>query len=201
MRFFNLENIPKGYLKSCFLPRPIAWISSLSKEGKVNLAPFSFYNLVSDSPPMIIFSTTGQHIESGKKDTLLNIEDTKKFTINVPSYRHAKKLNITSSMVNRDINEFELAEIDYLISKTNGIPFVKDISIRIECEYYKSISLPKASDDLINIMVIGYVTGIGVNDDIIKNGRIDVDSLKPISRLGYNDYAFIDHSNIFEIVR
>ena len=201
MQFYSLGDIPKGYLKSCFLPRPIAWISSLSKEGKVNLAPFSFYNLVSDSPPMIIFSTTGKHVEGGKKDTLQNIEETKKFIINVPSYRHAESLNITSSMVNREINEFELAEIDYLVSKTNGIPFVKDISIRIECEYYKSISLPKGSDDLINIMIIGYVTGIGVGDDIVKNGKIDVGSLKPISRLGYNDYAFIDNSNMFEIIR
>ena len=201
MIFYDLESMPRGLLKSCFLPRPIAWISSLSKEGKVNLAPFSFYNLVSDSPPMIIFSTTGKHVEGGKKDTLQNIEETKKFTINVPSYRHAESLNITSSMVNRDINEFELAEIDYLVSKTNGIPFVKDISIRIECEYYKSISLPKSADDLVNVMIIAYVKGIGINKEIFKNNKLDVNMLKPISRLGYNDYAFIDSTNIFEIVR
>ena len=201
MKFFTLNTLPRGFLKACFTPRPIAWISSLSQEGRVNLAPFSFYSLVSDAPPMIVFSTTNQHIEGGSKDTLLNIEKTKKFTINVPSLKHAHQLNLTSGMFKRSINEFDQADIAYTVSDSNGVPFVKDISIRIECEYYESIRLPKHNETLVNTMIIAYVTGIGVAENVIQNGRINIASIKPIARLGYDNYTFVGLENIFELKR
>ncbi len=79
--FYESDQLPPGLFKSCVVPRPIGWVSSIDKEGRENLAPFSYFNAVCDDPPMVMFATTGSHKEGGPKDSLKNIEETKEFVI------------------------------------------------------------------------------------------------------------------------
>lgn len=91
MFFDSTKKLPKGLFKACVIPRPIAWISTVSKSGVDNLAPFSYFNIVADEPPMVMFSTTEAHVEKGEKDTLRNVEETGEFVVNITSYALKEK--------------------------------------------------------------------------------------------------------------
>ncbi|WP_150463335.1 flavin reductase family protein [Francisella sp. XLW-1] len=198
--YYDVENLPRGFMKASFVPRPIAWVSSVDKNGVANLAPFSYYAPVCDSPYMIMFAISNEHIEGGHKDTLKNILETKNFVINVPSYSFREQVNKTSESVSRDIDEFELAGLEKGISEIYKIPFVKNIPMYIECELHDTYQLPGKKEGWTNMMVIAYVKGLHVNDNVITDNKIDISKVKPISRLGYHDYAFIE-DNIFSIER
>lgn len=197
--FFSSQDLPKGLFKASIVPRPIAWISTSDKERNFNLAPFSYFNAVSDSPPMIMFSTTNAHIEGGPKDTLKNIEETGEFVVNIATFEMRSLINQSSADLSRSISEFEFAGVEYDLSKIIKAPLVKRSPINIECEYHSSVQLPSNSEELINRMVIGKVLGIHIKDDVMVKGLIDINLVQPIARLGYNDYAKI--GEIFSMTR
>ena len=95
--------------KSLVVPRPIGWISSRDLEGRVNLAPFSYFNAVADDPPTVMFSAGGKHLEGGHKDTPLNVEATGEFVFNLATWELKDKMNLTSATAPRDWDEFKLA--------------------------------------------------------------------------------------------
>ncbi len=198
--FYSASELPRGLFKSCIVPRPIAWVSSVSKKGILNLAPFSYFNAVSDEPPMIMFSTTGAHTEGDAKDSLKNIEETGEFVVNIVSYNMREAMNLSSADLPRDHNEFELSGVTPESSALIKVPRVKESLIHLECAYYSSVQLPTPSREVINRMVIGKVLGIHVNPSVITEGRIDMTKLQPIARLGYNDYVKVE-KDIFEIIR
>lgn len=197
--FYDAKNLPKGIFKACVIPRPIAWVSSISEDAILNLAPFSYFNAVADSPPMVMFSTTNAHIEGGGKDSLLNIEATKEFVINIATYNMREAMNSTSEDLLRHENEFAVVGVEYEPSEIVKVPRVKDSPIHLECIYYTSVQLPIEKSEMINRMVIGRVVGIHVREEILTEGRIDISKLQPIARLGYNDYAKINE--VFTIIR
>ncbi|PJD91617.1 MAG: hypothetical protein CK424_06210 [Legionella sp.] len=186
--FYTLKDMPKGLLNACVVPRPIAWISSVSKFGIPNLAPFSYFNIVCENPAMVLFSTTKAHIEGGPKDTLKNIEETGEFVINIVTLQLMEAMNLTSASLLRAVNEFDFANIDYEPSHLIHVPRVKDSPIHLECEYHDSIQLPSDSEKYVNKMVIGKVKGIHVNPSVMTDGFIDLKKMQLIARVGYGKY-------------
>lgn len=188
---YAADSLPQGLFKACIVPRPIAWVSSRSKEGFLNLAPFSYFNAVADRPPMVMFATTDAHREGGAKDSQRNIEETKEFVVNIATYPLREYVNLTSADLLRQESEFDFAKIEQEPSDFVSVPRVKDSPIHLECVYHTTISLPKDNDNVVNCLVIGRVVGIHVNESVVTGGRIDIKKLQPIARLGYKDYAKI----------
>ncbi len=195
----NNHGLPHNPFKACIVPRPIAWISSQDREGNINLSPYSYFNALSDDPPMVMFSTTTAHIEGGLKDTIKNIEETGEFVVNLASYDLRESVNKTSANLARTQNEFEFAELETEPSMLVKPPRVKASHIHLECLYHQSIQLPTKNETQVNRVVIGKVIGIHIRDTVLTNGLVDVKKLRPIARLGYMDYAVI--SDIFSMGR
>lgn len=187
------KKLPKGLFKACVIPRPIAWISSKDIDGNHNLSPFSYFNIVCEDPPMVMFATTGAHQNGGAKDTLKNVEATKEFTVNLVNYNSREAMNITSIGFSRGINEFDMAEVAHLPGELIQTHRVKESPISLECIYHQSIQLPTSNDaHLINRMVLGEVVGIHVDPKVLtQDKRIDTNKLNLIARLGYNKYTKI----------
>lgn len=185
------QKLPKGLFKACVIPRPIAWISSKDRQGNHNLAPFSYFNIISEDPPMIMFATTGSHNDGGAKDTLKNVEATKEFTVNLVSYENKEAMNLTAGDFPRQINEFDIAKVEYLPGEIIQTYRVKQSPISMECIYHQSIQLPTPmNSNLVNRMILAKVVGIHLNSDILTHDkRIDINRLNLIARLGYHSYS------------
>ena len=182
--------------KALVVPRPIGWISTLSEDGTPNLAPFSFFNAISDNPPMIMFSF------GGRNDTLRNIEATKECTCSFASKSLIDAMNMSSAGVDRSVSEFSLANVAGADSQLVKPQRVAASPAAMECRYWKSIELPpKANGSPGYTMVIAEVVGIYIDDTFIKEGLVDTAAMQPIARLGYMDYAVIDESNMFSLNR
>ena len=180
--------LPKGLFKACVVQRPIAWVSTVDKVGHFNIAPFSYFNIVCEDPPMVMFSTTNAHADGGAKDSLKNAEDTGEFVVNIATYEQRDAVNLSSLELPRGESEFELASIEHEKSELVKAPRVKHAPIHLECAYHQSVQLPTSSSANINRMVIGRVLGVHVRPEILTDGLIDIEKMRPIARLGYNDY-------------
>ncbi|MDH5435034.1 MAG: flavin reductase family protein [Gammaproteobacteria bacterium] len=192
------HNLPHNPFKSCIVPRPIAWISTISQAGIANLAPYSYFNGVATDPPMVMFSTDGLPENRGK-DTLNNILQTREFVVNMVSSDLQNAMNITSTSVAPDVDEFELAGLDKSASRLVKPPGVKQSPIQMECVYFDKLELPVTSSGLRNVLVTGKVVGIHIKDEFLNDGIIDIERITPLARMGYQDYTKIDQ--VFKIVR
>jgi len=183
---YQLGTVRPGVFKASIIPRPIAWISTMSKEGVTNLAPFSYFQAISDSPPMIMFVASPKNTANDIKDTAKNIEDTKEFVINIVS-EQAKELMMMSS-VNLPYNESEIDIFDIPTkpSQIVAVPSVAISHINIECTHVQTIEIEN------NKMIIGKVLGIHIDDEILDNDKINIAKLRPLCRLGYDQYSIID---------
>ena len=182
--------------KALIVPRPVGWVSTLSEDGIPNLAPFSFFNAVGDSPPMIMFSV------GWRNNTLKNIEATKECTISFASKPLIDAMNMSSAGVDKSVNEFSLAGIEGAESQMVKPERVAASPAAMECRYWKSIEMPAKHDGSPGYtMVLAEVVGVYINDEFIKDGLVDTASMQPIARLGYMDYAVVDESNTFSLNR
>jgi len=174
-------------LTSAVVPRPIGFISSLSSEGFVNLAPFSFFNAVCGEPPMIIFSAANRH---PLKDTLSNVHATREFVVNIVSEDIVEAMNLTAADYAPDINEFEVSGLTPVASDIVRPPRVLESPVNMECRVHDIV---KVSDKPMGCsIVIGEVIRFHVRDSIIdKDMFIDPDKLKPVARLGGPSYSRI----------
>lgn len=178
-------------LTALIVPRPIGWISTVDRQGRVNLAPYSFYNAVSASPPMVYFATTGTYGDNPTKHSRRNAEETGEFVVNMVSADLAKQMNITTSMVEYGVDEMKLAGLAPAPSRYVKPPRVEGSPIALECKYWKTIEMPieEGREKQQAVVVFGCVVGIHIDDRIIKNGRIDTLAFKPVARLGYSEYT------------
>lgn len=181
--------------KALVVPRPIGWVSTLNKEGKANLAPFSFFNAISDAPAMLMFS-----IANGK-DTLNNLIANKECTCNMASKALVDEMNLSSAAVNSSINEFDLAGIETAPSNLVKPARVAKSPAAFECKLWKVIELPVVPDRGGFTTVIVEVVGVYIDDNHIEDGLINVAAMQPLSRLGYMDYAVINEENMFSLNR
>ena len=194
----NNHGLPFNPFKSCIVPRPIGWITSLDNAGILNLAPYSYFNAVADIPPMVIFSSTSKHHDLGVKDTLRNVEETKEFVINIATWDLREAVNISSMNFDRGISEVEQVKLETIPSHIVKPPRIKNSPIHLECVYFQSVQLPVIDEKHTNRMIIGKVVGIHIDDTVIVNGLIDVTKFKPISRLGYSEYSGVESKFIME---
>ncbi len=190
----NQHGLKHDPFKSIVAPRPIGWISSLDDDGKPNLAPYSFFNGVSDNPHIVMFSS------QDRKDSAANIEKTGEFVCNLATWDLREQMNISSAMVPPDVNEFELAGLTEAACKVVSVPRVAESPIAMECKYLQTV-LPTdiAGADAGVFVVFGQVVGIHIDESYIDDGMLDVPAIRTISRLGYMDYAVVD--NLFTMGR
>ncbi len=182
--------------KALVAPRPIGWISTVDAEGRVNLAPYSFFNAVADTPPMVIFSNSGSKAgETAAKDSVTNIRATGEFVCNVVPLALKDAMNISSGEYHADIDEFEHAGLAKAPSRVVAPPRVAAAPAALECRLWRIVELPGAA----NVLVIGEVVGVHIANSVIVDGKVDVTLYQPLARLGYRDYAAI--SEVFALSR
>ena len=176
--------------KSLVFPRPIGWISSISKNGVSNLAPYSYFNSVADDPPQIMFCSNGGGANNKYKDSLSNILSTKEFVVNFATSATRIQMNNSSRNFKPDEDEFILSRIKKRKSKLVKVPSVKDSPVNLECKLVKTIKL-KSNSKKTSTMIIGEVIGIFIKDKFIKNKRVDSVSMRYIARMGYSEYTTV----------
>jgi flavin reductase (DIM6/NTAB) family NADH-FMN oxidoreductase RutF len=190
--FANTHGLAIDPFKALVASRPIGWISTLGKNGVVNLAPYSFFNAVSEDPHFLMFGS------GGRKDSQRNAEETGDFVCSLATYELREATNRTSAPVAPDVDEMQL--VGSAPSRLVAPPRVKESPVAFECRYWRTIELPgRNGKPGMNAIVLGQVIGIHIADEAIVNGRVDVTKLKPIARLGYGDYAVIDE--VFTLAR
>jgi len=180
-------------LKACVVPRPIGWITTISADGIVNLAPFSFFNLISYDPPCVLFSAGGHEGDGGKKDTVANIEATGEFVYNMATWAQKDQMNATAMIIDRRVDELAAAGLEPLPSRLVRPPRVKGSPVHFECRLQQVIPLPGRRPASLHHLVIGQVIAVHIDDDALTaDGRVDTIKLRPIARLGYKDYTSVD---------
>ena len=193
------HGLPHNPFKSCVVPRPIAWVTSMSASGVLNLAPYSFFNALTDDPPMIMLAFNGYHDHGGEKDTLANIKATGEFVINMVPLSQKEAMNVTTEGVAPEVDEIELARLQTKPSRLVRPPRVAAAPIHFECEFYSEIELPCNQADSINRMIIGRVIGIHIDDAVLVDGMVDLGKINPLARLGYMQYTSVQ--DIFALQR
>ncbi|WP_439106036.1 flavin reductase family protein [Congregibacter sp.] len=181
----NDHGLPHDPLKALIAPRPIGWISSLDANGIPNLAPYSFFNLLSTNPAIVGFSSATQ------KDSQRNIELTGEFVCNFASVDLIDKINTTSKHVAANVNEFELAGLTEAKSHIIKAPRVLEARAHLECEYVKTVELPNDDNGIVWSLVLGKVLAVHIDDRFIKEGLVDTLAMEPLTRMGYMDYGVL----------
>jgi flavin reductase (DIM6/NTAB) family NADH-FMN oxidoreductase RutF len=193
------HGLPHDPFKSCIVPRPIAWVTSIHPNGAINLAPFSFFNALSSDPPIVMIAFTGYHQHGGEKDTLHNIKTSGEFVVNMVPLALKDAMNTTTAPFDHGVSELEMAGLTAEPSALVKPPRVAEAPIHLECEFFQEIELPCTLEDSINRTILGKVLGVHINDAVLSDGLIDLDKIKPLARLGYQEYTAVD--NVFKMSR
>jgi flavin reductase (DIM6/NTAB) family NADH-FMN oxidoreductase RutF len=177
--------------KALIAPRPIGWISSLDADGRVNLAPYSFFNAVAEAPPMLAYANNGVKLGLGEgKDSLGNIRATGEFVANVVSFALRDAMNATSGPYPHGEDEFATAGLTPAASRLVAPPRVAEAPAALECRLWRIIDLPGEN----NHLVIGEVVGIHIDEAAVVDGKVDITLYRPVARLGYRDYAAVNET-------
>ena len=186
------HGLPHDPFKSCVIPRPIGWISSLAPDGVANLAPFSQFQNLTFDPPYVMFAAN-QKVAGTRKDSAYNAEQTGEFVWNMATYDLREAVNISGMEVPADADEFDLAGVTKAPSHLIKPPRVAESPIHFECSYHSTLRLP-GNKGLGSVdIVIGKVLAIHISDDVLTaDGLIDILKIRPIARLGYYDYTSIE---------
>jgi flavin reductase (DIM6/NTAB) family NADH-FMN oxidoreductase RutF len=193
----NSERDNYKLLIGSIIPRPIAFVTSISKDGVLNGAPFSYFNIVSSNPPMI--SLAIQRAEGRQKDTARNILEAKEFVVHIVDEENVEKVNKTAANLPPDKSEIELAELTPVDSLKVSVSGVKEAKIRMECRLEHALELGGTDQHPGCDFIIGKVVHFHIADDILKQGKIDPRGLAAVSRLAGQDYAKV--GEIFTIER
>jgi flavin reductase (DIM6/NTAB) family NADH-FMN oxidoreductase RutF len=188
----NNHGLARGPFKSCVVPRPIGWISTISAAGIHNLAPYSQFQNLGYDPAYVMLSANRS--ERGKrKDTVVNIEETGEFVYNMATYDLRDAVNRSAAEVPPEVDEFDLAGVTKVPS-VQVKPFrVAESPIHFECRYHQTVCLPGRNGLGVADIIIGSVMLIHIKDEyILPDGRIDIPRIRPLARLGYYDYTAID---------
>lgn len=180
----NSSNIVEVYtaLVGIVTPRPIAWVTTLSPSGVVNLAPFSFFNAFGANPPVVVFSPTLTR-NGVKKDTLRNIEALGEFVVHSSVASLAERVNLTSKEVPPDVSEVELAGLHTVPSLKVKPPRIAEAPTAFECKLLQIV--PVGNGPVSANLIIGEIVAMHINDDLLdEQGRVDPRMLQTVARLG-----------------
>ena len=190
------HNLPHNPFNAIVTPRPIGWISTRDGQGRDNLAPYSFFNAVAYVPPQVMFASTGVKDDvDGTKDSVANIRDTGVFCVNVVESAARDIMNASSETLAHDVDEFAHAGITKVACDEIDCARVADAPANLECRMTQIVKIEGAA----NYVVFGEVVGVHLRDDCIVDGRFDVTTFQPLSRLGYRDYSVV--RDVFELSR
>ncbi|MBM3529841.1 MAG: flavin reductase family protein [Alphaproteobacteria bacterium] len=185
--------LPRNPFKAIVTPRPIGWVTTMSAKGEVNLAPYSFFNGITDTPPMVMFSS------EGLKDSVVFAEETKEFVCNLATYDLRDQMNATSAPLPRGASEMHAAGLEAAPSRFVKPPRVAASPCALECKWIKTVSFDIEGSEVDRYVVFGHVVGIYIDDRFIENGRLNTAAMKPIARCGYDEYAVVD--SVFKMTR
>lgn len=184
-------------LTGTVIPRPIAWVASIDANGIDNLAPFSFFNVVSEDPPHIMFSTV--RTGNKNKDTLNNILANNQFVVNLVTEEIVEQMNTTAQNVASDVSEFELANVTPIDSVFIKPKRVKESLVQFECEMVHHYFIEKHQNGGACI-IIGKIITLHIDDSILmENHKINLDKYKPVARLAGSNYSTL--GELFQIKR
>jgi len=184
-------------LIGAILPRPIAFVSSLSADGIRNLAPFSFFTAISANPPVICFSPMVRSSDGAHKDTLNNIEATREFVVNIVSEEFAQQMNLCSGEYPPEVDEFQVSGLTPVPSDLVKPPRVRESHVNMECRLLQIVRV--SEKPLGGSLVIGEVLRFHVDDALFDDFRIDPAKLRAIGRMGGTSYART--TDLFDLVR
>jgi len=180
--------------KAIVAPRPIGWISTVDRDGRPNLAPYSFFNAMGSPPPMVAFSS------DGLKDSAANAVATGEFVFNLATMPLGRQMNATSESVPHEVNEFDLAGLAMAPSRLVKPGRVAASPASFECKLLQVVHLHDIDGKPTHSHVVfGQVVGVHIDPRFIKDGRFDTAGAQPLARCGYQDYAVV--TEIFEMVR
>ncbi len=178
-------------------PRPIAWVTTRSAQGVINLAPFSFFNLFGANPPVVVISPTLKR-DGTKKDTLLNIEANREFVIHASTESHAELINLTSKMLAPDESEVNLAGLSTTPSTKVSVPRLVGVPFSLECRVIDIV--PVGNGPISANLVIGEVIMIHCDESILDaSGQPDPKKLKSIARMGGENWCRT--TDVFQLTR
>ena len=188
------HNLAHSPVTSLVVPRPIGWITTISPDGVVNLAPYSFFNLVCGAPPFVMFAS------ASRKHSQDYAEKSGEFVFNLATWELREEMNLTSAVYAEDVSEPEAVGIEMAASRNVKPPRVAKAPIALECIYVQTVQVTRANGQPTqSAVVFGEVVNIHIDDAIIVDRNIDMSRLRPIARLGYMDYSVVD--NIFTMMR
>ncbi|MBM7069449.1 flavin reductase family protein [Actibacterium sp. 188UL27-1] len=190
------HGLPHNPFNAIVTPRPIGWISSRAADGSDNLAPYSFFNAVAYVPPQVMFASTGAKPDrDGTKDSVGNIRETGVFCVNIVEYAAKDVMNTSSGLYDRDIDEFQAADLQKEACQTIDCARVAGTPAALECKMTQIVRL----DGDANFVVFGEVVGVHLRDDCMKDGLFDVTTYQPLARMGYRDYTRV--TEVFSLNR
>lgn len=170
------------------IPRPIAFVTSLTKEGILNGAPFSYFNIVTANPPMISISV--QRRDGDRKDTSRNIMEKKEFVVHIVDETNVEQINETAATLSSKESEIEKAKLTEIPSDVIETPGIQEAKVRFECELEKIIELGN-SDEVTTDLIIGKIVKMHFDELVYNEGNIVYRELNAVSRLAGSDYAKI----------
>jgi flavin reductase (DIM6/NTAB) family NADH-FMN oxidoreductase RutF len=180
--------------KALIAPRPIGWVTTMNQAGALNLAPYSYFNAFSSTPPILGFSS------EGRKDSVSFVAELGEFVWNLPTFALRHQMNETSARLPRGSSEFRHAGLSTAPSRLVRPPRVAESPCAMECRLVQIIQLKDScANQLDCYLVLGEVVGIHIEECFIVEGRVDTAALQPIARCGYSDYAVVDQ--VFAIRR
>ena len=193
----NKHGLKHDPFKALVAPRPIGWISTISDDGILNLAPYSFFNAVAANPNYVMFSSVD------RKDSLKNIESNGEFTCSLSTWDTRKGMNISSAPVDFLADEFVLANLKTSPSKFVNSPRVARAPAALECKHWKTVEMPdvEPGGDKGHFLIIGQVIGIFIDDNFITDGIVNTAKMRPLARMGYMDYGVITPDTAFVLQR
>lgn len=191
------HGLPHDPFNAIVGPRPIGWISSQDEEGRLNLAPYSFFNAFNYTPPIIGFSSIGP------KDTLRNVQQTGEFCWNLATRPLAEAMNASCAPVAPEVDEFRLAGVTPVASRVVAVPRVLESPVSFECRVTQVVRLQTAKGgDVDTWLVLGEVVGVHILESLLIDGRYDTASARPILRGGgAADYFELNPEGRFRMMR
>ena len=186
------HGLPRDPFNALVVPRPIGWVSSLDTAGNANLAPYSFFNAVAYDPPQVMFAATGPHNRGGLKDSVRNIEATGEFVVNLVTWDLREQMVATSVDAPSGESEFDYAGLETAPARMVKAPRVKAARAHLECVHTRTVDLLADEGEGPNRAVFGRVVGIHIDDEALKDGLVDTARLRPVGRLGYQDYVAVN---------
>ncbi len=186
----------QNYLQHAVAPRPVCFASTIDKEGNVNLSPFSFFNLFSSNPPVVIFSPARRVRDNTTKHTLQNVEEVKEVVINIVDFDMVQQTSLASCEYPKGINEFEKSGFTAIPSTLISPPRVKESKIQMECKVTEI--KPLGTEGGAGNLVICEVLCMHIDDNILDdNKKIDQRKIQHVARLGGDWYCKVDEQSLF----